>query len=158
MEFRRRRTPRLRPDRELHVSESGTYNASLRVIDNMGLASSTPVTIVVTAPLTADQKSRVGSINLTARKFKNGNIDALSNVYVTDTSGNPVAGATVKGAWSGKVTGSGSAITGSNGVASIKASRTNGSGSITFTVTDVTGAAYVYDPALNVESVDTVSF
>ncbi|HQR57274.1 MAG TPA: peptidase S8, partial [Burkholderiaceae bacterium] len=70
---------------------------------------------------------------------------------------NAVPGATVNGNWSGVVSGSGSALTGSGGVASFKSARTKASGTFTFSVTGVTLSGYQYTPSSNSESSDSAT-
>lgn len=71
-------------------------------------------------------------------------------VTIDDQYGNPVAGATVAGAWSGLFKSSVSGTTGSNGQITFVSRSTSKSGIITFSVTGVSAAGYTYDSSQNV--------
>ena len=75
-----------------------------------------------------------------------------------DQDSQPVVGAMVEGAWSGLVSGTGSANTGAGGIAVLTSSWTWGQGTFTFTVQDVIASGYEYDPAANGETRDSVSW
>ena len=71
---------------------------------------------------------------------------------VDSASGLPVSGATVSGNFSGAFSESGSAVTDASGVATITTgAKTRLPFSFTFTVTNVTGPGYDYNPAGNVD-------
>jgi hypothetical protein len=74
---------------------------------------------------------------------------AVFTVKIEDSSGNPVSGADVFFSVSGAGSGYGQAITGGDGTASYQTDWINGSGSVTFTVNDVTHATHTYSPADN---------
>jgi PKD repeat protein len=134
----------------------GTYTASLKVTDNAGLTDTKSVTVNATAPVVVTS-IYVDSITVSLRTFRNGNAEATAQVAVRDGNGNVVPGATVGGSWSGAVTGSASALTGSNGVASMKSARTKAGGSFTFTVTGITLSGYIYVPTSNKETSDSAA-
>ena len=68
---------------------------------------------------------------------------------VVDQEGNPVAGAAVQGSWSAG--GSSTAVTNTNGQCTVSKTKIKTSvTSTTFTVTNVSGAGYIYDPGSNV--------
>jgi beta-glucanase (GH16 family) len=86
------------------------------------------------------------------------NTQATARVTVLDGTGKPVAGAVVKGQWSGLVSnGDGSKTTGTDGTALFYSGRSNNPGTFTFCVTGITKAGMTYDPATNGETCDTVS-
>jgi protocatechuate 3,4-dioxygenase beta subunit len=114
------------------------------------------VTINASAPVVL-QSMHVDAITVALRTFRNGNAEATAEVTVRDGNGNAVPGATVTGAWSGVVSGSGSALTGSNGVALFKSARTKASGTFTLTVTGVALSGYQYTPQSNVETGDSAT-
>ena len=88
------------------------------------------------------------------------NYKGVASVTIVDSAtGQPVAGATVSGDFTGAFGESGSAVTDANGVAVI----TTGAKaplpfSFTFTVTNVTEAGHDYNPGANVETSDSGSF
>ncbi len=82
---------------------------------------------------------------------------AVADVLIHDDEGQPVSEASVSGSWSGLVSGSSTAITGSNGVATLKSPKTKKSGEIVFTVTNVTKDGFTYDPDANLETSDSVT-
>jgi len=86
------------------------------------------------------------------------NAQATAKVTVLNSAGQPVSGATVKGAWSGLVTnGDGSKVTGADGSALFYSGRSNSSGTFTFCVTSVTKSGMTYDPSANGETCVSVS-
>jgi PKD repeat protein len=134
----------------------GTYIATLKVTDNAGLTDTKSVTVNATAPVTL-VPMYVDGIVVTLKTFRNGSAEATAQVTVRDGNGNFVPGATVNGTWSGIVSGTASALTGSSGVAALKSARTKASGSFTFAVTGITLPGYVYEPARNQETQDSAS-
>lgn len=80
-----------------------------------------------------------------------------AQVRIVDETGASVSGATVSIAWSGLVSGTGSATTDSGGIAAFVSPRTKNSGTITLTVTNVSKAGFDYVPASNVETSDNLS-
>jgi subtilisin family serine protease len=75
---------------------------------------------------------------------------ATVTVTIRDASDNPVSGATVFGTWSGGTSGTASGPTIADGTVSFTtASLSKKIGSVTFTITDVTGANLTYDPSAN---------
>jgi PKD repeat protein len=141
----------------LHTyANPGKYTASLKVTDDSGLTDGQSVTVNAQAPV-APSIVYVDSITVSLRTFRNGNADATAQITVRDGNGNFVPGAAVAGAWSGAVSGTASAVTGSNGVASMKSGRTKAGGSFTFTVTGISLSGYTYDPSSNKETSDSAS-
>jgi len=87
------------------------------------------------------------------RKYK-----STATVTIKDVNNALVPNATVFITWSGVVSGSASAVTGSNGNATFTSSQVNKTGPFTITVTNVTHASNTYNPALNIETSDTASY
>lgn len=135
---------------------AGSYTAQLRVTDNSGLTSTKSVTISAN-PVVALPTMSVRNIAMSLRVQRNGNARASAVVTVRDGNGNLLPGATVSGAWSGVVSGSASATTGSSGTASTNSPQTRSSGVFSFTVSSISLAGYVYTPAANAETSDSIT-
>ena len=89
---------------------------------------------------------------------RNGTAQAGAAVKVLDANGLPVAGATVAGTWSGLVSRSSTATSGSSGLASFSSPTSRAtSGSFNFKVTGVSKAGYNYLPASNTETSDSIA-
>ena len=132
---------------------SGNYLASLRVTDPSGASDSAHVGISVAA---AVQSIHVGNIAMTL-VIKRNTVQASATVSVLNAQGTAIPGATVTGNWSGIVSGSSSGVTGSAGTVTLTSPTTKKSGTITFTVTGITLAGYVYNAAGNTETSDSIS-
>jgi len=88
---------------------------------------------------------------------KGANRTATAVVTIRDTSENPVAEATISGAWSGDYTASVSGTTDAEGQVTFTTGKVKQANAVfTFTVDDVVKSGYVYDPALNRETSDTI--
>lgn len=83
------------------------------------------------------------------------NATAKALVTIVDANGSPVAGATVSGTFSGDVSGSGSAVTTSTGVATFELKKKASVSTFTFCVNNVTLSGWTYDSSANVETCDT---
>jgi uncharacterized GH25 family protein len=84
---------------------------------------------------------------------------AVAVAHIVDADGNPVAGATVTGQWTGSATGTDTVTTDENGTATAQSDRTRDtSGTFTFTVDDVSKDGWTYEPDANVETSDCISF
>jgi hypothetical protein len=79
-----------------------------------------------------------------------------ATVWIKTEDGANVSGAMVTGDWSGAVTGTNMGSTGADGKVTLESSTVKNGGTFTFTVTDVSKADYTYNPALNVETSDTI--
>jgi hypothetical protein len=74
-----------------------------------------------------------------------------------DPDGNPVEGATVSGAWSGDYSGDVSDSTNADGQVTFTSGKVKkANATFTFTVNGVVKSGYIYDPALNNETSDTI--
>jgi hypothetical protein len=86
------------------------------------------------------------------------NRSATAVVTIYDTGGLPVEGATVYGMWSGDYDGPASGVTGVDGTVAINSGKVRqANAAFTFTVDDVVKGGYTYDPALNVETSDSIT-
>lgn len=116
--------------------------------------------VTITAQQAATVKTLyVANIAMSLRTFRKDDADALASITVRDQDGKLVPGATVSGSWSGVVNGTGSATTNTSGVAAIRSKRAKAPAGSTFsfTVTGASLAGYSYDPAMNVETSDSIT-
>jgi hypothetical protein len=74
------------------------------------------------------------------------NRSGIATIWIKDTIGANINGATVYGDWSGPVSASASGVTGVDGKVTLQSPRTKSGGTITFTVTNVTATGYTYNP------------
>jgi PKD repeat protein len=143
---------------ETHVyATPGSYPVQLRVTDDSGLTATGNVTITVDAPVTA-LAMRVTDIAMSLTVNKKGQALAGAAVKLLDASGQPVVGATINGTWSGLVSRTASATTDGTGVARFSSPSTRSkSGTFVFTVNGAALNGYVYAPATNTETSDSIS-
>jgi PKD repeat protein len=139
-----------------HVYAAGSYSAQLRLTDNSGLTTTRSVAVVAQAPVVTVPMG-VAGIGMSLKVVRNGTGQATAAVTVLDGNRNPVPGATVSGSWSGIVAGSGSALTGSTGVASLLSPKTKASGTFVFTVTGISLSGYGWQNSLNIETADSIT-
>ena len=129
-----------------HVYAAGSYTATLTVTDASGAAALTSLLISVSpgaAP--AIHVEKIG-MSLTVKR---GGTRATATVTITDANGKAISGASVSGNWSGVVSSSASATTGTNGDARFTSPNTKSRGTFTFTVTNVVLSGSAYDAAQN---------
>ncbi len=136
---------------------AGSYTAQLRITDDSGLSATRSVTITAD-PVVAILSMSVADIGLSLNLNKRGRGNVLAGVTVRDGQGRAVPGATVAGRWSGVVSGTASALTGGDGVATLASPQPKKSGTVTFTVTGVTLDGYAYDAGQNTETSDFIVY
>jgi len=123
-------------------NSAGSYEATLKVTDNLGLKGTASVTITVTRTI------HVESIVLSPQSTST-SVSANALVTIVDSGGNPVNGASVFGTWSGIVQGTFNGSTGSSGTVEFSSPQSSVSGPITFRVTGVLASGCDYDAQLN---------
>ncbi|WP_284618673.1 PKD domain-containing protein [Aquabacterium humicola] len=139
-------------------SNPGSYTAQLTVVDNLGQASTSSVTITVDAPGATGKTMRVADIAMSVINIVGTAAQAQATVKVVDANGLPVASASINGAWSGLVTRPSVTLsTDSTGVARFKSPSVSGSGVFTFTVNSVTRTGWTYVPQSNTETSDSIT-
>ena len=135
----------------------GSYTTTLRVTDNAGLSASTSVTVTVEAPVVV-LSMRVADIAMGLVPGRNGAAQGSAAVKLVDGAGQPVAGATVRGQWSGLVSRSVSTTTDASGIARfLSPSTRTSSGSFRFAVTGASRSGYTYAPLSNTETSDSIA-
>jgi serine protease len=106
-----------------------------------------------------DQKIHVAAITMTLSRNKS-NYQAIANVTIVDENNIPVSGVTVSGTWTfkGASLNTTSAVTGSSGSANLASKRVkaNSGDSFTVSITGLSKSGYVYAPAANVKSGDSI--
>lgn len=130
----------------------GSYSVSLTVTDNEG-ANGTVTKIITVGDLYMYVYDISMSLNRTGRNYI-----ATAVITIMDTSGNPVPDATVYVTWSGCYSGSTSGVTGSDGTVTFATPKVKCSGPFTITVDNVTHATIPYDPGLNNETSDSITY
>lgn len=135
---------------------AGSYTATLKVADSSGLSATRSLTITA-QPQAVTPRMGVADIAMSLSVNRNGGAVATAAVTVRDAEGKAVPGATVSGTWSGLIAANVSAVSAANGLASLKSPRTQKRGNFVFTVTGISLNGYSYQPALNVESADSIT-
>jgi hypothetical protein len=136
---------------------TGSYTVYIQGRDSLGnLGDIASTTLSITPAL----KIHVESIDMSVRRSGgSGWYEALAVIKILDENGQPINDATVRIRWTGSVSGTSSQRTDQNGIVSFTSPRARrGSSPLTFTiaVTDVTAVGYVYYPAANKETTDTI--
>ncbi|MFN7506122.1 MAG: hypothetical protein ACK5Q1_11250, partial [Limnobacter sp.] len=88
---------------------------------------------------------------------KGGQRYATATVTIRDSNGNSVPNAAVTGFWSGVVTGSVSGVTDSSGRITLKSPNSKRGGTFTFSISSVTKSGFVYQPANNAMTSNSVT-
>jgi hypothetical protein len=139
------------------LSASTTYYYSVRASNAGGISPNSNEAFATTQAPPAVPAVHVQSITMSwvaaGSKFK-----ARAVVRVVDASGTPVSGATVTGNFTGSINNSGlSGVTTASGDATITSTSSIKNGTVTFTVTNITGSNMTYDSAANVVTSATIS-
>lgn len=139
-----------------HVFQNaGTFVVSVTVKDDYGATSTDSLTVVVKAPLLGT--IHASAISLASQLSGKNQYKAVATVRVVDQNGQPRAGVSVSGSFSGVINGSASATTDSNGVATITSANTRSTGSVTFALVNMSVTSYEYDSSANVVSATTAT-
>jgi hypothetical protein len=140
------------------LTASTTYSYTVKTYDGANNLSASSNTASATTKAVSNT-IKVQDIAM-ALVTQGGMTGATATVLITDSNGNPVANATVRGQWSGVTNDSDSAVTGSDGKVTIQSDRrpnTSSSGTYTFTVTNVTHSTLVYDSTENVMTSNSIT-
>jgi len=134
---------------------AGSFVASVTVTDAGALSSSASQTINVTAPV---EQTAMSVVNIELKGVtKGGQRYATATVTIRDSNGNSVPNAAVTGFWSGVVTGSVSGVTDSSGRITLKSPNSKRGGTFTFSISSVTKSGFVYQPANNAMTSNSVT-
>lgn len=98
----------------------------------------------------------VTDISMGSRRSKQ-NYYGQATVWIKNTSGADVAGATVTGAWSDLAAALSSGVTGIDGRVMFESATAKKSGIFTFTVSNVSLPDATYNPTLNIETTDSIT-
>jgi PKD repeat protein len=131
----------------------GTYAVVLTVTDDESATDDEQqnVTVSDTVPTLY-----VADIAMSGKKA-GPNRSATAVVTIHEVGGVPAEGATVYGTWSGLYSDSVSGVTLADGTVTFNSGKVKSGGTFTFTVDDVVKSGYTYDPALNVETSDSIT-
>lgn len=99
----------------------------------------------------------ISDIAMSSATYGGNRISGIASITVRDEFGATVSGATVSVNWSGATSSSDSDATDGSGVVVFESGKKKNGGTYTVTVTDVTGSGYNYNPALNVETSDSIT-
>jgi PKD repeat protein len=132
---------------------AATYTVTLLVTDNGGATGSVSSSVTVSAP-PETQPMWIGSLTSTTAASRN---TWTASVRIAVVGPGPVSGVSVAGTWSAGSGGTG-CTTGSDGTCEVTSSNLNKkTSSVTFTVIDLTGAGWVYDPTQNAGSTSSIT-
>ncbi len=132
-------------------AEAAAVTGETNLADN---AKSASVSVLLVG-----QTMHVGGIALTF-KVAGLNTAAVAAITVVDSAGTPVPGATVSAQWSGATTDSDTAVTDTNGVATVQSNnvkRAKSGATYVLTVNGVSLAGWTYDATANTETTDSIS-
>ncbi len=133
------------------LSSGATYHYRVRAFNGVGNSAYSNAANATT-PTPTYTYVHVSAASGSAWSNKN-KWRATLDVTVVDASNQPVSGATVTVNWSGGASGSGTAVTGSNGTASVQTSMFNRNvSSVTMTVSDISGSGLIYSSSANTPS------
>ncbi len=127
---------------------AGTYTVSLVVTDSSGLSRAAATTVTVQPPAPVVPVVYVAGITMSKVASGRGT-QARAVVTVRDGDGNLRPNITVTGVWSSLISSNVTGVTGTAGTVTLSSGVTRNNGTFVFTVTGLSGAGYVYNPALN---------
>jgi subtilisin len=136
-----------------YMLEDGNHIITASVTDSGGSTASDSITLMVGS---GDGTMYVFAIDMSSRRA-GPNRSGIAVVTIRDTDQNPVAGATVHGAWSGDYSSSVSGVTATDGVVRFETGKVRQAATFTFTVNDVHRSGYTYDSGLNNQTSVTIN-
>lgn len=133
-----------------------TYTYRVKARDKSSNQNETGWSSEESATTTATPEMFVTDIAMGFRK-QGTNYFGQATVWIKDDGGMDVSDALVTGDWSGAVSGGEMGTTGGDGKIFFESPSKKSGGTFTFTVTDVSKSGSVYNPALNVETSDSIT-
>ena len=133
-------------------ASDGTYSVALTVTDDKDATDSVTKDVSV-----GSVYMYVYDIAMSIKRAGK-NYSATAVITIFDTNNDPVADATVFATWSGCHNGSVSGVTGSDGKVTFQSLKVKCSGPFTITVNNVNHATIPYDPGLNNETSNSISY
>lgn len=123
---------------------AGTYVAKLTVVDTKGVSSTASKTITVTAPV-VQKTASVPTIQMSLKISNTKYGTATAVISVVDQAGKALPRATVNATWSGVVSRSFTATTGTAGTVTNTSPSTRSLGCFKLTVTKITMSGYTFN-------------
>ncbi len=131
------------------LTQNTLYHYRVTSVDSSGNSAQSGDYTFTTQPTPTTPTMYVYSITMTKVNRK-----ATAVINIKNTSGVNVASARVYITWSGAYSATANKLTGTNGSATFTSGK--GTGTFTITVTNVTKSGYTYNPALNIETSDSI--
>jgi subtilisin family serine protease len=129
------------------LTPNGAHVAKAVAVDSAGQAAED--TSAVTVQNAVASRTHVADLDATSGRYNSNRWRADVAITVKDDLEQPVAGATVRGAWSRGTGGTTSCVTGAAGTCAVWRTIANSQTSVNWTVTSVTRSGLTYDPAAN---------
>lgn len=138
------------------AGDVGLNSWTVQVDDGRGGSDTATLEINVnTAP--PQTEIHIADIAMSSAWYGGNRIAGIATITVHNASGAAVPNATVSVNWSGATGGSASGTTSGSGVVVFESSKVKNGGTYTVTVANVTAAGSTYNPALNVETSDSIT-
>lgn len=138
------------------LSPETLYHYKVESADSSGNTSQSGDYTFTTLTAPVNPQIYVFNIAMTKQSLFSIFYRARATITIKDTNGNVVPNATVYTSWSGKWVGTRSGTTNTSGQVTLTTSYVFGNGTFTCTVTNVTHATKTYNPALNIETSDSI--
>ncbi len=138
------------------AGDVGLNSWTVQVDDGRGGSDTASLEINVD-PAGTQTEVYIADIAMNSGWYGGNRISGIAAITVRDASGAVVPNASVSVNWSGATSESATASTDGGGVVSFESSKVKNGGTYTVTVANVTASGSTYNPALNVETSDSVT-